>query len=267
MKISTTASGSDEIHLRPCFEKLAVLATPGHAVALRQFHHFVDGRLAIADGALQIAALDAVLHADVARIVFAVNEGRAVALGDVRELAERNLLPIGCADQQVPDLLCAAAELRLHAHDQVEQLFPLNDLSDRLPADSGRNYGLDVGDIDSVSRDFVAVDVHEQAGLPQFAHHGEFRKAGHFGQGVLDLDRFILKHIQVVAVDFDGERTLEASQGFVNRIFCRLCVVEDNSGEGDEFLVDGFDQLLLVADISRSTPYPCTISGPHRTRS
>ena len=56
---------------------------------------------------------------------------------DVGELAEGNLLAVGRADEQIADLMGAAAELRLHADDEIEQLLALNDLRDGLSADGG----------------------------------------------------------------------------------------------------------------------------------
>ena len=131
--------------------------------------------LAVAHRPLQVAALDAVLDADVARVVFAIDKGRAVALADVGQLAQRNLLAVGRAHQQVADLVRAAAELRLHAHHQVEELFALDHLGGRLAAHGGLDHGFHVGDIDAVARDLVAVHVDQQAGLAKFPHHGQIR--------------------------------------------------------------------------------------------
>ena len=127
--------------------------------------------------------------------------------------------------------MCAAAELRLHADHQVEQLFPLNDLRDRLPADCGRDHCFHIGNVDSIARDLVAIDIDQQAGLAKFAHHRKLGEARHFGQRVLDLYRFVLQHVQIFAVDFDRQRTLEAGEGLVHGIFRGLGVVENNSRE------------------------------------
>ena len=207
-------------------------------------------RLAVSHRPLQIAAFDAVLHSDVAGIVFAINKRRAVSLADSGQLAQRNLLSVGRADQQIPDLMGAAAKLRLHADHQIEQLFSLDDLGDRLPADRGRDHGFHVGDVDSVARNLVAIHIDQQAGLAKFAHHRQFGEARNFGQHVLDLDGFVLQHVQVGAIDFDRQRTLQPGQRFVHGIFRGLRVVEDDSGKGAEFLVEGCDQLFLVADVA-----------------
>src|SRR5579863_3413282 len=94
-----------------------------------------------------------------------------------------------------------AAKLWLHADYKVEQLFALDHLGDRLPAHCGGNYSFYIGNTDSVARDLVAVDIDEQTGLAKFAHNCELRETGDFGQNVFDLDRLVLKHIQVIAKD------------------------------------------------------------------
>src|SRR5579862_259000 len=100
--------------------------------------------------------------------------------------------------------MSAAAELRLHPDDEVEELFALDDLGDRLPAYGRRDYGLYVGYVDSVARDLVPIDIDEQTWLAQFPNDREFRKARHFGKNILNLNCLVLKHVQVFAVDFDG---------------------------------------------------------------
>ena len=71
----------------------------------------------------------------------------------------------------------AAAELRLHTDDEVEELFALNDLSGGLPADGGGDNGFDIGNVDAVARDLVAIDIDQQARLAELAHNGEVGKA------------------------------------------------------------------------------------------
>src|ERR1022692_1143675 len=46
------------------------------------------------------------------------------------------------------------------------------------------------------------------------------------------------------------QRTLEAGQCFVHGIFGGLGIVENNSGEGREFLIDRLDELFLIADFA-----------------
>src|SRR5579872_3167648 len=191
--------GANEGKLRLRLQELAVLAAPFQAVALRQGDGFADRGLTIAHRALKIATFDGILHADVAGIVFAVDERRAISLLDAGQLAERKLLAIGRAHQQVANFLGAAAELRLHAYYEVEELFALDHLGGGLSAHRRLHYRLNIGHVDSVTRDLVAVHINQQAGLSQFAHHRQFRKARHSGEHVLDLDGPILQHIQIVA--------------------------------------------------------------------
>ena len=155
----------------------AVLAAPVERVALRQRNVLAHRFLRFVHGARQVAPLDAELHADVPRIIFAIDERRAVSLMDVGKLGDGHLLPGGRRHQQVADLLRARAIFGLHAHDQVKQPLALNDLRRGLSAYAGLDDALDVGHVDAVARDFFAVHIDLHAGLAQFAHHGQLREA------------------------------------------------------------------------------------------
>ena len=91
----------------------------------------------------------------------------------------------------------ARAELRLHAHDEVEKLFTLNDLRGGLAAHRRLHHRFHVGDVDPVAGDLFAIRVNDQAGLAQLAHHGQFGKARHFFQGILDFQGILLKDVQI----------------------------------------------------------------------
>ena len=185
---------------------------------------------------------------------------------DVGQLGQRDLLAVGRSHQQIADFLGAAAELGLHADHQVEQLFSLDDLGDSLAADCGLDHRFHVGDIDSITRNLVAIDINQQAGLAEFAHYRQIGKAGHVGQDILDLHGLVLKDVQIVAIDLDRQRTLQTGQRLVHRIFRGLGVVEDDSRKGAEFLVDGGDQLFLVADLAVPGFVVVRTAGRHRTR-
>src|ERR1700686_766654 len=105
-----------------------------------------------------------------------------------------------------------AAELGLHSQYQIEQLFSLNPLSDRLPTNRGRDHSFYVRNIDPVSRDPVPIDIDQQTGLAKFAHHSEVGETGDIGQRILDLDRFVLEPAQVFTIDLDRQGTLEAGE-------------------------------------------------------
>ena len=79
--------------------EFAVLAAPFHAVAFGKLHFFGDVLLACLDDAFEIAAFDGKLNADVARIIFAIDEGCAGSLANVGEFGERNLLAAGSGDE------------------------------------------------------------------------------------------------------------------------------------------------------------------------
>ena len=61
--------------------------------------------------------------------------------------------------------------MRLHADYEVEQFFSLDDLGCGLTADRGLDHCLDVGNIDAIPRNLLAVHVDQQVRLPKFPHH------------------------------------------------------------------------------------------------
>ena len=85
-------------------------------------------------------------------------------------------------------------KLRLHADDHVEKFFALDDLRGGLTADGGLNDGFDVGDVDAIASDFGAVGVDDQAGLAQFANHGEFLEAVGVSENVANFDGFLFQN-------------------------------------------------------------------------
>jgi len=143
----------------PGFEQFAVFTAPGDAISRRKTAgDGGDRALSFMDSALQVAPFDAVLHADIARVVLAIDEGSAAGLVDIRQFAERDLLTGGRPDQQIPDFPGILAKLRLHAYHQV----PDGRLDDSLH----------IGDVDPVASDLVAVNIDEQTRLAEFAHDG-----------------------------------------------------------------------------------------------
>ena len=72
------------------------------------------------------------MNADVTRIVSPVDERRAAGFFDAGELGKRNLLSAGSGNKKVPNLARAGTELRLHANDEVEEFFSLDDLRGSL---------------------------------------------------------------------------------------------------------------------------------------
>src|SRR6266849_6094117 len=80
------SEGADQRELRSGLQKLAILSAPGKLVTLGESYRFVHRRLSILHSAGEVAAFDTVLHSDVAGIVFPVNEGCTISLGDVGQL-------------------------------------------------------------------------------------------------------------------------------------------------------------------------------------
>ena len=133
MKISTIASGPIK---QICdLASRNSLYSPPHdqAVSLRHRHRLLDGLLSVVYSALQVTALDTELHSDVARIIFAINKGSAIALRDIGELLNGTCGP-GRPHQQVSDL--RALDRNCGCMRTTSQTaFALNDLRDGLSAD------------------------------------------------------------------------------------------------------------------------------------
>src|SRR5581483_216179 len=134
---------------------------PGNPISFRQLNSFAYSGLGIAHWALEITSLDAVLHSDVARVIFPVYERCAVPLFDFGEFLERNLLAIRGSHQQVADLIRTTAELRLHTHHKIKQLFALDDLCRSLTTHRGLYHCLDIRHVNSVPRDLFPVHIDE----------------------------------------------------------------------------------------------------------
>ena len=73
---------ADDVELRFGFEQFAVFAAPFHAIAFGKLDVFGDVLLARLDDAFEVAAFDGKLNADVARIIFAIDEGSAGGLAE-----------------------------------------------------------------------------------------------------------------------------------------------------------------------------------------
>ena len=139
--------------------------------------------------------------------------------------------PEGVPTSRLPICCCILTEFRFHTHDQIEQLLALDDLGCCLAAYSSLNDRLDVGYIDAVTGDLVAIHIDQQAGLAEFANNRQFGKSRHLREPALDFERLALQNIQVGAIDLYGKRALQARQSLVDCIFGRLRVIEDDSGK------------------------------------
>ena len=122
------------------------------------------------------------------------------------------------------------AELGLHADNEVEEFFALNHLRGGLTTDGGLHYGFDVGDVDAIAGDFVAIPSMSRLGWPSSRTTVSSVKPGRSVENVLDFDGFFLRTFRSGPIYFDGERALEAGQGFVHGVFGGLREVEDDAG-------------------------------------
>jgi len=103
------------------------------------------------------------------------------------------------------DLLRRLTVLRLEPDDEVEEPLPLHDLRRRRPADRGLEEGVDVGDVEAIARDLLAVGRDGEARLPELAHDGDLVDAAHFPEHCPDRVRLVLEDGEVGSEDFHGE--------------------------------------------------------------
>src|SRR5580692_149172 len=239
---------ADDEELRFGVQQFAILAAPVEAVTFGEIHFIGDGLLARLDDAFEIPSLNRKLDANVARIVFAIDERRARGFLQRGEFGKWNLLPGGGGDEQIADSAGVGTEFRVCAHDKVEQFFALNHLSGGLSTDRGLHDRLHVGNVDAIPRDFGAVRFDEQAWLAEFAHNGELCKARGFVEHIFDFDGFLLENVEIGAEDFHGQRAFEAREGFVHGIFSGLGEIEDHAGVGVELFLKIGDELFFCVD-------------------
>ncbi len=112
--------------------------------------------------------------------------------------------PVGVGTRQIRDFRGVRAVLRLHADDEIEQFFALDHLGGGLASNGGLHHGLNIGNIDSVAGDFVAVRIHDEARLSEFADNRQVREAGCLSEDIFDLDSFLLEDVQIRTKDFYG---------------------------------------------------------------
>ena len=151
---------------------------------------------------------------------------------DGGEFGERDLLAGGRGHEQIADFARARTVLRLHADDEVEEFFALDDLRGGLAADCGLDDRFDIVDIDAVARDFRAVGIDGQAGLAEFADDGELLEAGRVIEDVAISTALFSSTLRSGPKTFTASADLEAGERFVHGVFGGLREIEDDAGVG-----------------------------------
>ena len=143
----------------------------------------------------------------------------------------------------------------------------MNHLRGGLPADGRLHHGFDVGHVDAVARNFVAVGVNQQARLAEFAHDGEFAETGDLREPPLDLEGFVLQDIQIGTVNFHGQRALQTGERFVHGVLGGLRVIENHAGKGVELSSADLPSVpLCYGSRPFSTSNRRRVSGRHKIR-
>src|SRR6202790_2262998 len=96
---------------------------------------------------------------------------------------------------------------------------------------------MEIGDVEEKPSDLKAPSIDHRAGLPKFAEHRQFLKAWVITQHVFDLYRLFLQYVQIRAENFYRKSTLQTGQRFVDRVFRRLGVIKDDTGERFEIFL------------------------------
>ena len=140
------------------------LAAPGDEIAGRQFHRRVDFLLRLGDEAADVAVGHVALDDDAPLCHFAADLRRAFGDVDLGELAERNERAARRRNENFLDRLDIVARCFGKTHGEAENFQAFINLARFLAADGGLDHVLNVGDVDAVARDLVAVDFDLQIG-------------------------------------------------------------------------------------------------------
>src|ERR1039458_3426618 len=223
-----------------------VFADPFQAVARGQLDLFRDLRHRLFHGAAKIADRDAVLDGDVAGITFAIDFGSAVEHLDLTKLGEGDALAGRREQADILDGLAGIAVRGLVAHHQVIALLALQNLADGLPADGGFDGVLHVGHFDVQAGVLRAIDMEFHVGL---ADHAEEAEIGDARNGAHDADDFVafgFQSLQVLAINLDGELTLDAADGFFHVVGNGLRIVPESAGDFLQLAIHGRNEGFLI---------------------
>ena len=141
-------------------------------------------------------------------------------------------------------------------------LLSLNDLRGGLATDGGLHDSLDIGDIDSVTRDLSRSTSMSRLGWPSSRTTVSSVNPGICESTRLISTALIFEHLQIGAVYLYGQRAFQAGQGFVDGVFGGLREVENNARIGIELLLQIFGELGLIANRIPARICPCRACRP-----
>ncbi len=202
--------------------------------------------LGILDGTCEVAVLDRVLHADVTRVVLAIDVRGAAGLPNVGEFLHGNLLSARCGNEHVPNGVGRLAELRFEPDHQVESPLTLDDLRRGSSSYCCDDEAVDVVDVETIAGNFGAVHGHGQAGLAELADDGDLGDSAHLLDDCFDRVSLLFEHLEVGAEDLHGQCALQTGLGLVHGVLGWLCEVEDDTRESLQLLFDRVGQCCFV---------------------
>src|SRR5262249_51339267 len=181
-----------------------------------------DGSNGVLDRAPQIAAADAVLDRNVARVPLAIDLVGAVGNGDSAQLRQRHALAGRCGEPDAFNRIGRVAILGQVAHHQVVASFAVEHLAEHRAADGGLHGVLDVADVDLVARGLPTVDHQVEIRLADDAQQAEVLDAFDLAHRGDDRVAHAFESVKVIAVDLDGELAFDPADGFLHVVGDRL---------------------------------------------
>ena len=161
----------------------------------------------------------------------------------------------GYVDQDPVDHFGIVAQLRRQPQGDVEELFALDHLGERLAADGGLHDSFDIVDIDAVAGAELAVDLDLEIRLADDVKQADVFDSGHRFQDVRDPLAELLERVQIRADDLDRVGALDAGEGFFDVVADVLREVEVDARVALELL----HQLLFDVLAARSAhPRACS---------
>ena len=208
-------------------------------IAGRQMDLLCDFVLGFCDDAFDVPTKGVEPDIDAALQSLAADQGWALTELDCGEIAERNEGAGGRCQQDVFDCVDTVSVLLRIPERQIEPLVSLVDAGCRFLSDCRRNNFLNMGHVDSVSRNLATIDVDGQVGLAEELLDAHIAHAPDRGHDRLNLFRRISQHRQIVPEDFYGRFRPDPGQQFIHALLDRLAQEEICSWDFFNAFADG----------------------------
>src|SRR5262249_32222610 len=105
---------------------------------------------------------------------------------------------------------------------------------------------LDVGHADSETRSLIPIHLEIEVRLTNDAKHSEVFDASYAAHRADDLVSFCLERLKILAIDLDGQRTLNSAYRFFQVVGNGLRKTPEDTWDFLHFTIHGSDQQVLV---------------------